>query len=70
MKEFNVKNFIFSSSSTVYGLPQYLPLDEKHIKIGDKISSPYGKTKYVCEHILQDLYQSDKVLFNSKTLCK
>ena len=30
MKEYGVKNFIFSSSATVYGTPQYLPLDENH----------------------------------------
>ena len=61
MKEHNVKNFVFSSSATVYGLPSYLPLDEKHTTIGDQISNPYGKTKYVVEHILKDLYQSDHV---------
>lgn len=61
MKEHNVKNFVFSSSATVYGIPQYLPIDEKHPTIGDQITNPYGKTKYVVEHILKDLYQSDKV---------
>ncbi|CAF3412693.1 unnamed protein product, partial [Rotaria sp. Silwood2] len=30
MEEFNVKNFLFSSSAIVYGTPKYLPLDEKH----------------------------------------
>ena len=64
MKENNVKNFIFSSSATVYGLPQYLPLDEKHSTIGDQITNPYGKTKYVVEHILKDLYKSDNVILN------
>jgi UDP-glucose 4-epimerase len=54
MEEFNVKNFIFSSSATVYGAPQYLPLDEKHPCIGDAITNPYGKSKYICEHILKD----------------
>jgi UDP-glucose 4-epimerase len=62
MKENNVKNFLFSSSATVYGLPQYLPLDEKHSTIGDQITNPYGKTKYVVEHILKDLHQSDKTM--------
>ena len=61
MKNNNVKNFVFSSSSTVYGVPSYLPLDEKHLLVGSKIASPYGKTKYVCEHILKDLYSADKV---------
>jgi UDP-glucose 4-epimerase len=65
MKENNVKNFVFSSSATVYGLPSYLPLDEKHSTIGDQITNPYGKTKYVVEHILKDLYASDKVNRNN-----
>ncbi|CAF4271366.1 unnamed protein product [Rotaria sp. Silwood2] len=54
MKEFNIKNFLFSSSATVYGAPNYLPLDEKYPWIGDAITNPYGKSKYVCEHILKD----------------
>ena len=54
MEEFNVKNFLFSSSATVYGAPQYLPLDEKHPCIGDSITNPYGKSKYICEHVLKD----------------
>ena len=62
MKEHNVKNFVFSSSATVYGLPKYLPLDEKHSTIGDQITNPYGKTKYVIEQILKDLYKSDNVI--------
>ena len=49
MEEFNVKNFIFSSSATVYGIPNYLPLDEKHPCNGDAITNPYGKSKYICE---------------------
>ncbi|CAF3286614.1 unnamed protein product [Rotaria sp. Silwood2] len=42
MEEFNVKNCLFSSSTTVYGTPKYLPLDEKHPCIGDAITNPYG----------------------------
>lgn len=67
MKENNVKNLVFSSSATVYGFPQYLPIDEKHTTIGDQITNPYGKTKYVVEHILKDLYQSDKVIIYNIT---
>jgi UDP-glucose 4-epimerase len=52
MEEFHVKNFVFSSSATVYGIPKYLPLDENHPCIGDAIVNPYGK--YICEHILKD----------------
>ncbi|CAF0789499.1 unnamed protein product [Didymodactylos carnosus] len=54
MEKFGVKNFLFSSSATVYGSPQYLPLDEKHPCVGDQITNPYGKSKYVAEHILKD----------------
>ncbi|XP_060062498.1 UDP-glucose 4-epimerase-like [Ylistrum balloti] len=57
MKENNIKNLIFSSSATVYGTPQYLPLDEKH-PIGG-CTNPYGKTKYFIEEILRDLSKSD-----------
>ena len=68
MKEFNVKNLVFSSSSTVYGVSQQLPFNEKSLTIGDNILSPYGKTKYVIEQILKDLYQSDNVKFFYKFL--
>ena len=57
MKKFNVKNFIFSSSSTVYGNPTKNPIDET-FETG-KTTSPYGSTKYFIEQILQDLYKSD-----------
>ena len=57
MKEFNVKNFVFSSSATVYGDPVKLPIDENH-PVGN-CSNPYGKTKYFIEEILRDLWQSD-----------
>jgi len=52
MERHNVKNFVFSSSATVYGDPQYLPLDEKHPTGG--CSNPYGSTKLVIEMILKD----------------
>ena len=58
MKEFGVKNFIFSSSATVYGLPQYLPLNEKH-PVGD-CSNPYGKTKFFIEEIMKDVCKSEE----------
>ena len=54
MEEINIRNFIFSSSAFVYSIPNYLPLDEKHPCNGDAITNPYGKTKYICEHILKD----------------
>ena len=60
MKEFSVKKLLFSSSATVYGLPQTLPLTEDH-PIGQGCTNPYGKSKYFVEEILQDLCASDKV---------
>ncbi len=57
MEEFEVRNFIFSSSATVYGDPQYLPIDEKHPT--GNCSNPYGKTKYFVEEILADYHKSN-----------
>jgi UDP-glucose 4-epimerase len=65
MKEFGVKNFIFSSSCTVYGQPQFVPLDESH-PTGTTFS-PYGNTKYICEEIIKDFSSSDPD-FNHATL--
>ena len=58
-KRFTVKNIVFSSSATVYGDPQYLPLDEKHPVGG--CTNPYGKTKYFIEEILRDVAMAQKV---------
>ena len=57
MKEFNVKNFVFSSSATVYGDPKVLPLTED-CEVGGT-TNPYGTTKLMIEGILKDLYKSD-----------
>ena len=63
MKEKGVKNIIFSSSATVYGSPQYLPIDEKHPVGG--CTNPYGKTKFFIEEILRDLHKAEPVsIFN------
>jgi UDP-glucose 4-epimerase len=52
MRKHNVKNIVFSSSCTVYGEPDKLPVTEKApIK---KANSPYGNTKQICEEIMQD----------------
>ncbi|WP_439399880.1 UDP-glucose 4-epimerase GalE [Bradyrhizobium sp. PMVTL-01] len=56
MKRANVKTLVFSSSATVYGIPKYLPLDEKH-PVGP--TNPYGRTKLVIEEMLKDLCRSD-----------
>ncbi len=60
MNECGVKNLIFSSSSTVYGEPQFLPLTEEH-PTGQNCANPYGRTKFMVEEILKDLSLSDKV---------
>jgi UDP-glucose 4-epimerase len=53
MKEHGVKYFVFSSSCTVYGQPDKLPVTEKSpIK---KATSPYGNTKQIAEEIIQDV---------------
>ena len=57
MKKYNVKKFIFSSSATVYGEPERIPLTED-CKIGGT-TNPYGTTKLFIEQILKDLYASD-----------
>ncbi|HDS1791500.1 UDP-glucose 4-epimerase GalE [Pseudomonas putida] len=57
MKNCNVKNLVFSSSATVYGQPQYLPLTENHPL---STTNPYGSSKLIIEEMLRDLYTSDK----------
>lgn len=56
MKRVNVKTLVFSSSATVYGIPRYLPLDEKHSL---DPTNPYGRTKRVIEEMLEDVCKSD-----------
>lgn len=57
MRKYNVKKIVFSSSATVYGTPECLPLTET-CKTGGT-TNPYGSTKYYLEGILTDLYKSD-----------
>ena len=52
MAEANVKNLVFSSSATVYGDPEVLPIDEKSPR---SCTNPYGQSKLTVEHILEDL---------------
>jgi UDP-glucose 4-epimerase len=56
MTECGVKKLVFSSSATVYGDPQYLPLNEDHPL---SATNPYGQTKLVIENVLRDLFRSD-----------
>ena len=63
MKKHNVKKFIFSSSATVYGEPEKVPITEE-FKTGGT-TNPYGTTKLFIEQILKDIYASD----NSWDIC-
>ena len=58
MRKYNVKKFVFSSSATVYGTPEQLPLTEES-KVGGT-TNPYGTSKYFQELMLRDLYRSDE----------
>lgn len=56
MRACNVKTLVFSSSATVYGDPQRLPLTEDHPL---SATNPYGRSKLMIEDILRDLFRSD-----------
>ena len=57
MRAHNVKNIIFSSSATVYGSPQELPITENSPK--GVCTNPYGWTKWMIEQILTDVHTAD-----------
>lgn len=57
MEKVSVKNFIFSSSATVYGNESSPPYDES-MPTG-KVCNPYGRTKYFIEKILKDIYKAN-----------
>ena len=56
MEEFGVKNFVFSSSATVYGNPASVPITEDFPL---STTNPYGSTKLMIEQILKDLWKAD-----------
>ena len=56
MGKAGVKKLVFSSSATVYGEPNYLPIDEEHRALP---ISPYGRTKYYIEEFLKDIAIAD-----------
>ena len=56
MRDCDVKTLVFSSSATVYGQPQYLPLDENH---PTSATNPYGRTKLMIEEMLADVAAAD-----------
>ena len=57
MRKYGVKKFIFSSSATVYGEPEMIPITEECRTGGT--TNPYGTTKLFIEQILKDAYKSD-----------
>lgn len=57
MREHNCKNLIFSSSATVYGRPQEIPITEQSQK--GTCTNPYGWTKWMIEQMLTDLHRAD-----------
>ena len=57
MRKYGCKKFIFSSSATVYGEPERIPLTED-CRVGGT-TNPYGNTKLFIEQILKDIYRSD-----------
>jgi UDP-glucose 4-epimerase len=56
MAEYGVKDLVFSSSCTVYGQPEILPVSESTPR--QEAESPYGNTKKICEDILRDYIKS------------
>ncbi len=56
-REHGVKNIVFSSSATVYGEPEFIPITESCPK--HESTNPYGETKSMLERVLTDLYKGD-----------
>lgn len=56
-RQHGVKNIVFSSSATVYGEPEFIPITEACPK--HNATNPYGQTKSMLEQILSDLYVGD-----------
>lgn len=62
MKEHGCRSIVFSSSCTVYGEPERLPITEEN-ETGRKVTNVYGKTKYFVEEMLKDVSHADEVSF-------
>ncbi|MBD7910223.1 UDP-glucose 4-epimerase GalE [Clostridium cibarium] len=56
MKKYDVKDFIFSSSATVYGNAEVMPIKED---FSLSVTNPYGRTKLIIEDMLRDIYYAD-----------
>uniref|UniRef100_A0A4W4H1J2 UDP-glucose 4-epimerase n=1 Tax=Electrophorus electricus TaxID=8005 RepID=A0A4W4H1J2_ELEEL len=66
MQAYRVHNLVFSSSATVYGDPQHLPIDEQHPAGG--CTNPYGKTKFFIEEMIRDQCKAEKVAVGRRKL--
>jgi UDP-glucose 4-epimerase len=58
MKKHSVRNLVFSSSATVYGTADTMPVNEDYLPLS--VTNPYGRTKLIAEDILRDLSMSSK----------
>ena len=58
MKKYHCLNFVFSSSATIYGVPDHVPLSETDLR--KEATSPYGETKVMIERILEDVCKANK----------
>lgn len=56
-----IRTLVFSSSATVYGTPEFLPLSET-APTGVNLANPYGRTKYMIEEMLRDAAASNPTL--------
>lgn len=59
MKEHKIFKLVFSSSCTVYGEPEKLPITETN-ETGKNVTNVYGRTKYFVEEMLRDLSRADE----------
>ena len=66
LREYNVKNIIFSSSATVYGDPAEIPITENCPK--GQCTNPYGWTKSMLEQVLMDIQKADRPCCQSRHL--
>jgi len=62
MVKHDVKNFIFSSTAAVFGEPEYVPIDESHVK---NPLNPYGRSKWMVEQVLVDYERA----YGLKSVC-
>ena len=58
MRKYHCLNFVFSSSATIYGVPDHVPLSETDLR--KEATSPYGETKVMIERILEDVCKANK----------